>query len=396
MLEQELNGCLRGAATIDLDAIKFNMDSMKNHISPNSKIMTVIKTNAYGHGANQISRVLENLDYVFGYAVATVEEAAALRRDGRKKPILVLGYTFPYSYEYMCEEEIRPAVFREDSLEALSQAAQKIGKSLKVHIKVDTGMGRIGVKPNADGLAFVKKLYATPGIEVEGIFTHFAKADEVDKTYAELQYKRFYEFIETIQSTLDVNIPIKHCSNSAGIMELPKVHMDMVRAGITLYGLMPSDEVDKNCLPLKPVMSLESHISYIKELDVGESVSYGGLFVAKKKTRVATVPLGYGDGFPRLLTGKGEVIIQGKRVPIIGRICMDQFMVDISELPDVKMGELVTLLGKNGEEQITAEELGAKSGRFNYELACMISARVPRKYIYESKVIAIEGPSIYA
>ena len=379
---EQLKGYERGYAVIDLDAIENNMDSMHDHLTPGTKMLGVIKTNGYGHGAAKIGKVLEELDYCFGYAVASFEEAMELRRAGLEKPVLILGYTFPYCYGELAGNDIRPAVFRADSLDGLCRAAAEAGKRLKVHIKVDTGMGRIGITPDDEGLAFVKDVLARKELETEGIFTHFARADEYDKSSAKEQLRLFKDFCHRIEKELGYRVPIRHCSNSAGIMEMPEANMDMVRAGITLYGLMPSEEVSAEGFDFKPVMSLHSHISFIKTIHAGQSVSYGGIFTAKKDTVVATVPLGYGDGYPRMLTGKGSVLIHGRRCPIIGRICMDQFMVDVTELaPAVREGDEVVLLGRMGDECITAEEIGRLSGRFNYEFVCLISDRVPRVYL---------------
>ncbi len=374
----ELEKAGRGYVAVDLDAAVNNMIRMHEHLAPGTRMMAVIKTDGYGHGAFPIGKALEPLDFVFGYAVATAEEALKLRKEGLEKPILILGYVFPCDYEELARQNVRIAVFREDMLEELTVASRAIGRPIPVHIKVDTGMGRIGIPADEEGIRFVQKALETEGVEIEGIFTHFARADEADKTSVNAQFGRFRNFLDRVKTELGFEPPIRHCSNSAAILELPETHLDMVRAGITLYGLEPSDEVDMKRIPLEPVLSLHSRITFVKTLQPGQSVSYGGLFTAEKVTRVATVPLGYGDGYPRSLTGKGEVLIRGRRCPILGRICMDQFMVDITDLPEVKEGETVVLLGRDGTECITAEELGAKSGRFNYELVCLISNRIPR------------------
>ena len=377
---EEIKRLQRGYAAIDLGAIKSNMDSMHAALKPGTRMLGVIKSNGYGHGSVEVGTLLEGLDYVFGCAVATPEEGEALRQAGIKKPIIILGYSFPYSYDLIVKEDMRPAVFKESDLDGLCEAADRAGKKLKVHIKVDTGMGRIGTSPDDEGLAFVKELLKRDSLEVEGIFTHFARADEYDKTSAKKQIELFKGFIDRIEKELGYSIPIKHCSNSAGILELPEANMDMVRAGITMYGLMPSDEVSLGSIKLKPAMSVHSHISFIKTVHAGQSISYGGLFTADKDMRVATVPLGYGDGYPRMLTGKGSVLIKGMRCPILGRVCMDQFMVDVSAVPDLNEGEEVVLMGRQGSEEITAEEIGELSGRFNYELVCLITDRLPRVY----------------
>lgn len=376
----------RGYVEVNLDNIVDNLQNMKARIATGTQILAVIKTDGYGHGAIPIARCVEKLDYLFGFAVATAEEAFELRAAGISKPILVLSYTFPYAYSGFVEEDIRVTVFREDMLEKLGKVALEAGKAAKVHIKIDTGMGRIGIMPEESGAAFVKKAFNTPGIQVEGIYTHFACADEADKTSAKQQLQKYREFVERVEQENNYKIPIHHCSNSAGILDLPEANMDMVRAGITLYGLKPSNEVDTTQVALKPALSLHSHIVYIKTLHAGQSVSYGSKFVASRDTRVATVPLGYGDGYPRSLSSKGYVLLYGQKAPILGRICMDQFMVDVTNIPQAKEGDLVTLIGKNGGECITADYLGELSGRFNYELVCDLNQRLPRVYIKDNKV----------
>lgn len=388
-LQEKLESYQRVWAEVDLDAIWENMVHMKENIAEKTKILAVIKTDGYGHGGVPIAKMLEQLDFMFGYAAATYEEAHVLREAGVKKPILILGYTFPYCYEELIREEIRPAVYRRDTVEELVAAAAKVGQKAKVHIKVDTGMGRIGITPDEEGLEFVRFLMGHPELEVEGIFTHFAKSDEADKTSANHQLELFQNFIDKIQTELGLTIPVKHCSNSAAILEMPQANMDMVRAGITTYGLYPSEEVSKDIVPLRAAMSLYSHIVYCKTIHAGQSVSYGGLFTAQKDTRVATIPVGYGDGYPRSLSGKGYVLIRGKKAPILGRVCMDQFMVDISEIPGVMEGDKVTLLGVDGTERITAEELGELSGRFNYEFVCDLGKRIPRVYRQHGEITEV-------
>ena len=377
----------RGYVEVNLDHILSNLDSMKKHITAQAKILAVIKTDGYGHGGVPIAKAVENREYLFGFAVATAEEAFELRREGITKPILVLSYTFPYAYERFVEEDIRVTVFRMDSLLELNEIATKQKKRAKVHIKVDTGMGRIGISPDESGLLFVKKAFELPGIEVEGIFTHFACADETDKSSALKQMEVYKEFVQQAEDNLGCKIPLHHCSNSAGIMDLPQANMDLVRAGITLYGLLPSREVDVASVALKPALSLHSHVVYVKTLKPGQTVSYGSRFVAKKETKVATVPLGYGDGYPRSLSdGKGYVLIRGQKAPILGRVCMDQFMVDVTDIPEVCEGDKATLIGENEGVSITADFLGDLSGRFNYELVCDLNQRLPRVYIKDAKV----------
>lgn len=380
----------RTYAEINVDAIAENVRNMKKNLAEHTGIVAVIKTDGYGHGAVPIARELEPMAEIHGFAVATAEEAHILRMAGIRKPLLVLGYTFPYSYEMLAEEEIRPAVFREDSLTPLSEAAKKAGKPIKVHIKVDTGMGRIGISPDKAGIAFIKKVLAYKELEIEGIFTHFARADELDKTNVNGQLALFQKFVKEAEERLDVHIPIKHCSNSAGIMELSQANMDVARAGIILYGLYPSAEVNRDTVPLQPALSWYSRIVYVKTIHKGQSVSYGGTFTAGADMKIATVPVGYGDGYPRSLSGKGYVLICGKKAPILGRVCMDQFMVDVTHIPEAEEGDKVTLIGRDGAEHISAEILGELSGRFNYELVCDIGKRVPRVYLKNDEVVAVK------
>lgn len=369
-------------AEIDLDAIAFNIESIKKNISINTQIVAVIKADGYGHGAIPIAKMLEGDSRIWGYAVATATEAMELRNSGIKKPILILSYAFASDYRELIENEVRIAVFTQEMAAALSETAQKLGKRCKVHIKVDTGMTRIGVQPNLDAIELIKQISEMKNIEIEGIFTHFARADEKDKRKAYEQLDKFRTFIKQIEETTTIQIPIKHCSNSAGIAEIPEANMDMVRAGIILYGLWPSEDVEEGGkIALKPALSLKSKVVYVKTVPAGQEISYGGTFTTKRETRVATICVGYGDGYPRSLSNKGYVLINGQRAPILGRVCMDQFMVDITNVTgDVRTESVVTLIGKDGTEEITMETLGALSGRFNYELACDLGKRIPRVY----------------
>lgn len=366
-------------AEVDLDAFHENILSMERCLNRRTSIIGVIKTDGYGHGAVALAREMEEMDCVSGYAVAAAEEAFILKKAGMKKPVMVLGYTFPADYEEMIKSGIRATAFTDRMLEDMSRTAARLGKNMMIHIAVDTGMSRIGIRPDDSGLSFVKRAMETPGIEIEGIFTHFATADEADKTKTRAQLDAFSSFTGRIQNELKLNIPIHHCANSAGILEFREADMDAVRAGIILYGLWPSDEVGKQTV-LKPILSLYSHIVYLKELEAGREISYGGTFTSTKTMRVATIPVGYGDGYPRMLSNKADVLVCGRRAPILGRVCMDQFMVDVTEIPEAEEGSLVTLIGRSGEEEITMEELGTISGRFHYELACCLGKRIPRVY----------------
>ncbi len=382
-----MNKHSRVCAYIDLDAVLYNLDSMHKKLKPDTKIMAVIKTDGYGHGAVEIARELESVDYIYGYAVATVEEGIILRRNGMKKPILILGYVFPEHYEAVINADIEPTVFTLEMAQTLSDTAAKAGKNCKIHFAVDTGMSRIGYQVTEEAADEMEQISKLPHIIVEGIFTHFARADELDKTATHKQIALFKEMLTMLEKR-GVEIPLKHCANSAGIAEIPEAYMDIVRAGIIMYGLWPSDEVDKNSIDLKPVMTLKSHVAYVKKLEAGREISYGGTYVTKEERMIATIPVGYGDGYCRGLSGKGVVLIHGKKAPICGRVCMDQFMVDVTDIPDVKIGDEVTLAGTDGEYTLTFEELGEVSGRFNYEFVCDLGKRVPRMFLRNGKVIS--------
>ncbi len=369
-------------ADINLSAVLHNLDEMHKNIHADTQIVAVIKTDAYGHGALPIAEAIEHVPYLWGYAVATVDEALALIQDGRKKPILILGMTFREQFDAMVEEDIRPCVCEYRFAKKLSDIAVAKNKICHIHIKIDTGMSRIGFQVNDETIEVIQEIAKLPNIEIEGIFTHFANADIKDKTATYTQMKLFTDLCGKLEER-GIQIPIKHCSNSAGIIDIPQANMNMVRAGIILYGLWPSDEVSKEKWNLQPVMFLKSHVSYVKDLEAGRAISYGGTYVTGAQKRIATIPVGYGDGYARSLSNKGYVLIRGQKAPICGRICMDQFMVDVSHIPDVAFGDEVTLLGRDGEYCITMEELGDLSGRFNYEFACLITPRVPRVNFYE-------------
>lgn len=367
-------------ARIDLDAIVSNMERMKARMNEDVKIMAVIKADGYGHGAVQIAEMLENYSYIWGFAVATLDEAIVLRAEHITKPILVLGCVFPDQYMEMLRNDIRMNVYTEEMAESISQMAAQIGKIAHMHIKLDTGMGRLGFDISEQSLNAIERISKMKNVNMEGIFTHFAKADETDKTFTEFQMNRFLEMRDALQKR-EVTFTYEHCANSAAIIDVPKADMNLVRAGISTYGLYPSEDVDKTQLRLKPAMSLKSHVAFVKEIEKGTPVSYGGTFVAEHKMCVATIPVGYADGYPRSLSNQGYVLIRGKRAPIIGRICMDQFMVDVTEIEGVSFGDKVTMIGTDGNETITVEMLGEMSGRFNYEFICDLGKRIPRVYV---------------
>lgn len=368
-------------AAIHLDALEQNLENMKKNLTPGTRMIGVIKANAYGHGAVPVAHLMEGKDYIWGYAVANVPEAEELRDAGLKKPILILGYVFPEDYQTLVKLDIRPAVFDYETAEKISQEAQKAGKVHPIHLAFDTGMTRIGFRHPKESLPEILRISKLPGITIEGAFTHFARADEQDLTSAHQQFANYQEFL-TLLEEAGIRIPIRHCNNSAGILWHREGDLDAVRPGITLYGIAPSDEVVNPGVALQPVMELKSHISFVKEVEAGVAVSYGGTFVTTRdSTRIATIPVGYADGYPRSLSNKGYLLINGKKAPIIGRVCMDQFMVDVSDIPEAVRGTEVTLLGTDHGSTITAEELGDLSGRFSYELICCITKHVPRIYL---------------
>ncbi len=373
----------RGYAEINLDAIRTNMELMKKQLKPETKLVAVIKTDGYGHGAVPIAKELDDMCY--GYAIATPQEGHNLRRHGITKPIFILGYVPENMYDLVIEEEMLPPVFHLEMAQKMSEHAVKLGKELKMDIALDTGMNRIGFFPNEDAIEQIKKISRLPGVKIESIFTHFAKADYKVKDFAYEQFEKYNHFVERLEEE-GVFIPIHQCANSAAIMEMPETSLTLSRAGISIYGLYPSDEMDQEAMELVPAMSLYSHIVYVKEIEPGMGISYGQTFVADKKMKIATIPLGYGDGYPRNLSNKGWVLIHGKKAPILGRICMDQFMVDVTEI-DAKEGDLVTLVGTDGDETIKIDELAVLAGTFNYEFVCDLGKRVPRVFMKQGKII---------
>lgn len=371
-------------ANIDLDAINRNVKNIQGNLQKDVKILAVIKANAYGHGAIPIAQELEHNDAIYGFAVATAEEGFSLREHGVHKPIIVIGYTFEENYAYLCEENIQTTVYTKKMIETLEKIAEEKCKIIKVQIKVDTGMNRIGIYPNEEGKEFVRYVHSKKRIKIEGIFTHFANADTKDPKKTEEQYQTFTNFIEDLQAE-GITFPMMHCSNSAGTLGYKNMNMDLVRAGIIIYGLWPSNDVDKNIVPLEPVLSLYSRVVQVKTVAKGTAISYGGTYVTKDEMKIATISAGYGDGYPRNLSSKGYILVHGKKAPIIGRICMDQFMVDVTEIPDVEIGDSVTLIGKEKDSQITFEDLAFWGGGFNYELACNLNMRVPRIFRKDGK-----------
>ncbi|MEY8410016.1 alanine racemase [Lachnospiraceae bacterium 62-26] len=376
----------RVCARIDLDAIEYNMEMMRRNLKDGVKMISVIKSDGYGHGALQIARFLEPKEYIWGYAFAALDEAAALRKGGIKKPLLVLGCVFPEQWEEMLDGGIRMTVYTEETAREVSNLAVKMGKTAYVHIKIDTGMSRLGFLAEEASIEEIARISRMPNLVVEGMYTHFAKADETDKRFTIEQLEK-YLWVKKQLLDRGIEIPYHHCSNSAGIIDLKEANMDLVRAGIAAYGLYPSEEVHKENVPLKPAMELISHVTHVKWVEEGTPVSYGGIFTAKRRTRIATIPVGYGDGYPRSLSNQGCVLIRGKRAPIIGRVCMDQFMVDVTDIEGAAFADRVVLIGADGDERITVEELSGLSDRFNYEFICSFGKRVPREYICGKEVV---------
>lgn len=374
----------RVQAEVDLDAINWNLSEVRRVITPGTKIMAIIKADGYGHGAIPVAHATEQ--QVDGFGVAAVQEAVNLRRAGIEKMILILGYTPPEYFQKIVELGISQTVFRYEMAERLDAEAGRQGKKARIHVKVDTGMGRIGFFDNVESAQVVREIAALPHVELEGLFTHFACADEADKTSALGQLARFGRFCQQVQE-LGVEIPIRHISNSAGSIDLPQADYDMVRCGIATYGMYPSEEVNKRRICLRPALRLVSHVVYVKEVEAGCGISYGSTFVTGRKTRIATIPVGYADGYPRRLSSKGFVLIHRKRAPILGRVCMDQMMVDVTHIPETAIGDSVVLAGSDGAEAITVEELSELAGSFNYEFVCNISKRVPRIYYQSGQVV---------
>lgn len=365
-------------ALVDLDAIRENLQEIKKNLPNDTGVIGVVKADGYGHGAVPVAKAIAS--EVSGYAVATGEEAMMLRRHGISQPVLILGPVHEDWYKTLIMEEIRPVVFTRRAIWRFAEAAQKLGKQAAVHLALDTGMSRIGMTPDEASADMVQEAAKLPGIILEGIFTHFATADEADKEKTKQQLKRYQHFLELLTER-GVKIPITHCANSAGIIEGLGTGFSQVRAGIAMYGIYPSDEVDKMRVRLKPALSLKSCVTYVKTVEHGTEISYGGTYRAERQLRVATIPVGYGDGYPRALSGKGQVLIRGKRAPILGRICMDQMMVDVSRIEGVTEGDEVTLIGQDGGEMLSLDALALACGGFTYEMLCHLGKRIPRIYI---------------
>ena len=384
----EIFKSLRTWVEINLDALGCNFDAVRNSLPENTKILAVVKANAYGHGAIGVAKFLEDkADYL---AVAATDEALELRKNGVNCPILILGH-IPYGdYDNIVKYNITPTISDYYEAELLSKASVKAGVIAPLHIAVDTGMNRIGFPLNSESVKDIKAINDLSNIKIEGIFSHFAAADMSDKTYTRKQIEKFDDFVNTL-SEIGVDAPIKHLYNSAGIADLEKKY-DMVRQGIILYGLRPSDEVEFNNIVIpQPVMSMKTRVVQVKTLPAGECISYGCTYTTEKETIVATLCAGYADGVTRVLSNNGEVLIKGKRARIIGRVCMDQFMVDVTDIPGVEAGDTATIFGTDGEETISVDEIAKKANTINYEIICNINSRVTRVYMKNGKVESAFG-----
>lgn len=375
-------------AEVDLDAIKFNIENIKK-ISKDKDIVAVVKADAYGHGAVDIvPTLLEN--GAKKLAVAMISEAQELIRNNITAPIIILGYT-PLEYgELLVNNLIEQTVYDLDYAKKLSDIAVSLGKRAKIHIAIDTGMGRIGFLPNENSINIIEEIWKLEGIEITGIFTHFSTADEKDKEYTYEQFNKIKFVISELEKR-NINIPFKHVSNSGAIIDLPETYLDGVRAGIILYGYYPSDEVKKDRLPLKKALTLKTKVSHVKELDEGMYVSYGRKFKTSRKTKIATIPIGYADGYSRLLSKKAKVIINGKLANVVGNICMDQCMVDVTDIGEVSVGDDVILLGSEGNLKFDADDMANLLGTINYEILCMIKQRIPRVYCKNGKIVKVRN-----
>ncbi|MBQ2614361.1 MAG: alanine racemase [Clostridia bacterium] len=380
----------RAWAEIDLDAIENNIRWIRRFVREGTKILGVVKADGYGHGYLQVAKVLlKNGADCLG--VACIDEAMQLRRSGFSCPILILGYTDLVNAADLVKEDITAACYSYELASELSRAAVKQGKRAKIHIKIDTGMGRIGLRYNEDAgvnqetVDTILKMAVLPNLDIEGIFTHFSVADENDDAYTEMQFGRFQNICNRLREN-GLNIPIKHCCNSAAMVRFPKMHMDMVRPGIVLYGLKPSSFVDCGRIHLKPAMQLKTRVSNVKEVEEGVSVSYGRKFSTTQKTKLITIPVGYADGYSRILSGKAQTIVNGTLCNLVGNICMDQCMIDATAVNTIHIGDEVILFGKSDDIELPVESLAEKMGTINYEILCVIGKRIPRIYLKGGKV----------
>mgnify|MGYP000903928153 CR=1 FL=1 len=375
----------RVLAVVDLDALEYNMKSIRRRTKKGTGIIGIIKADAYGHGSVEAAEVIlkNGADWL---AVAVVDEGINLRKNGINAPVLLLGYTPKLRVNDVINYGFIQTVYSYEAAENLSKEAVKLNKTAVIHIKIDTGMGRIGYRVNEESADEIVKISKLPGIEVNGLFTHFAASDEADKRYTEMQYDRFIKMDKLLKER-GLDIPVKHASNSAAIMDFDNMMLNMVRPGIILYGAYPSDEVKKENLDIRPVMSIITHVSYVKTIEKGECVSYGRTYTAPDKRIIATIPVGYADGFIRAYAKEGKVLVKGKKAPIVGRICMDQFMVDVTGIEGVAVNDEVVLMGRQGDNEITSDDIAKALNTINYEVYCTLSKRVPRQYLKNYEVV---------
>lgn len=366
-------------AEIDLGAIAHNVREFRRHIPSQTRLMAIVKADGYGHGAVEVAREAVSAGISF-LAVGMVEEAAELRESGIDAPILILGFTPKEYAPYLCEYNLTPSVFTPEEAAAFSQAAVRAGRILDVHVKVDTGMGRVGCFPCETADDFIMDAANLPGLRIAGIYTHFASADHRDKTFARYQLERYLSLVRRLERQ-GLQIPLKHAANSAAAIDLPEARLDMVRIGISLYGLYPSDEVNREDIRLRPAMSLRSKIIFVKDVPAGTGISYGWTYVAEEPDRIATLPLGYGDGYRRMLSNRGQVLVRGRRVPVVGRVCMDQTMISVRALDGVSAGEEAVLFGRQGDAMLHVDEVARWLETINYEVITSVSRRVPRVYV---------------
>ena len=374
----------RMRADINLTAIRKNIMTMKDKIPNDKKVLAVIKANAYGHGAIEVANALRDLaDY---YGVAFIDEAIELRKAGIRKPILILGHTDDSLFETIVDYDITQTIYSLRQAKILSDVALKKGARAKIHIKIDTGMNRIGFACRQENVDSIVEIAALPGIELEGIYTHYYLADVRDKQCANVQLQKFGQMVAWLEEK-NVTFSLRHISNSAGIMEMPNDTYDMVRAGIAMYGLYPSDEMEQETCILYPAMELKSHVTHVKMIQAGETVGYGATYEAKDDRIIATVEVGYADGYPRALSNQGRMLVHGQYAPIVGRVCMDQTMIDVTDIDDVCIGDEVVVVGKQGANYISVEELADTTMRFNYEFVCDVNRRVPRVFYQDEEMI---------
>jgi alanine racemase len=378
-------------AEIDLDAVAANTRELRRVTRPEARLLVAVKANAYGHGLVEVARrALESGADALG--VARMPEALALRDAGIDAPILVFGFTPPSDVEDLVRHDLIQTVYALETARAYADGIGKSGGRLKVHLKVDTGMGRLGILPDArryvepgmdisdDAVREVTDIAGLSALTLEGIFTHFASSDSADKRFAEKQFATFMAFLDQLKHS-GIEFEVRHAANSGAIIDLPHTHLDMVRAGVSLYGLYPSGEVDKSRIILTPVMTLKARIVHLKKVPAGFPVSYGMTHTTPAPTVIATVPVGYADGFNRRSSNRGHMLVHGQRAPIVGRVCMDLTMIDVGHIPGVAVEDEVVILGRQANEAITADELAGLLGTINYEITSAITARVPRVFL---------------